>query len=165
MGDELAQKRSKQTWLERLYYQFPPRLAKNSYIYNEILNERRNIKIASKFDHEYNFYENRNEKEVMQSSFTFNVPPTIVPKQLLEMILAKRATIMNIRNERTSEYVLKVSGQDEFLVGNNELVQFQYIQDCLTKDIIPTLVTLPKEKVPGIYIYIFQNIQILFHNS
>lgn len=151
LGDEIAQQRTKKSWLERLYYQFPSRLSKNSCIYNEILKENKNINVASKFDHEYNFYENRNENEIMQSSFTFNISPTIKPRKLLEMILYKRATIMNIRNERANEYVLKVCGQDEFLVGDCELIQFQYIQDCLSRDIMPTLVTLHVNKVPGKY--------------
>lgn len=149
IGDEMAQERSKKSWLERLFYQFPPRLAKNSGIYKEIIKEKKNINVSSKFDHEYNFYDNRNENEIMQSSFTFNVPPTIKPRDLLEMIWYKRATIMNIRNERANEYVLKVCGQDEFLVGDTELLQFQYIQDCISRNIMPTLVTLHIEKVPG----------------
>lgn len=149
LGDEVAQQRSKKSWLESIYYQFPSRLAKNSCMYNEILKENKNINVTSKFDHEYNYYEKRCENELMQSSFTFNVPPTIKPRKLLEMILFKRATIMNIRNERANEYVLKVCGQDEFLVGDCELIQFQYIQDCISKDIMPTLVTLHVNQVPG----------------
>ncbi|XP_023030262.1 phosphatidylinositol 3-kinase 92E [Leptinotarsa decemlineata] len=148
MGEEFAQARSKQTWVDRLFYQFPPRITKNSYILNETLSENRNINISTKFDHELDFNEKRTEKEIMQSSFTFNVPPTINPKKLLEMILYKRATIMNTRNERVSEYVLKVSGQDEFLVGDNEIIEYQYIQDCLTRDIMPTLVTMHVDRVP-----------------
>ncbi|KAJ8947735.1 hypothetical protein NQ318_017997 [Aromia moschata] len=91
MGEEMAQERSKQTWQERLYYQFPPRILTSSYILSEIKNENRNIKIASKFDHEYDYYEPENRS-----------------------------------NER----------------------EFQYIQDCLSKDITPTLVTLHVDRVP-----------------
>lgn len=86
----------------------------------------------------------------MHSSFIFNVFPSIKPRKLLEMFLFQRATtIMNIRNERTNEYVLKVCGQDDFVVGDCELIQFQYIQDCISRDIMPTLVTLYFNQVPG----------------
>lgn len=35
------------------------------------------------------------------------------------------------------------------MIGDNiPLIQFNYIQDCLAKDIIPTLVTLSKQSVP-----------------
>ncbi|KAJ8980774.1 hypothetical protein NQ317_016025 [Molorchus minor] len=151
MGDEMTQRRSKQTWQERMFYQFPPRILTNSHILNEIKNGNGCIKIASKFDHEYDYCESENrfnEKEVMQSSFTFNVPLTIRPRKLLEMILFKRATILNRRNDRPSEYILKVCGQDEFLVGDFEIIQFQYIQDCISKDITPTLVTIHIDRVP-----------------
>ncbi|CAH1990801.1 unnamed protein product [Acanthoscelides obtectus] len=142
LGDEIAQIRSKQTWLEKLHYQFPPRIAKHSYILKETLNEKKNIKIASKFDHECSVY------DIMQSSFTFNVSPTISPRELLEMILAKRATIMNIRTDRASEYILKVCGQDEFLVGDFHIIEFQYIQECISKGVTPTLVTYHVDDVP-----------------
>ncbi|KAJ8946954.1 hypothetical protein NQ314_008755 [Rhamnusium bicolor] len=151
MGDDIAQVRSKQTWQEKLNYQFPPRISTNSYILTETMNENKFIKIASKFDHEYDYCESENrsnEKEVMQSSFTFNVPPSIRPKKLLEMILSKRATILNRRNERATEYILKVCGQDEFLFGEYEIIQFQYIQDCISKDLTPTLVTVHVDRVP-----------------
>lgn len=153
LGDEIAQLRTKASWFERLNYQFPPRLAKGSHIYNETLKEKKKINVTSKFDHEYTFFENRNENEIMQSSFTFNIPPTTLPKELLEMILYKRATIMNKRNEFPNEYILKICGQDEFLYGDFELIEFQYIQDCLSREIMPTLITLHVNKVPGMVIF------------
>ncbi|KAG5883732.1 hypothetical protein JTB14_024233 [Gonioctena quinquepunctata] len=161
MGDELAQARLKQTWVERLNYQFPPRISKQSYILNETLNENRNINISTKFDYELNHF----EKEIMQSSFTFNVPPNIKPKKLLEMILYKRATILNKRNERVSEYILKVCGQDEFLFGDNEIIEFQYIQDCLSKDIIPTLVTIHVDRVPVFQSNDYESLDIFEHKK
>ncbi|CAH1115060.1 unnamed protein product, partial [Psylliodes chrysocephalus] len=41
MGDELAQQRQKQTWVDQLNYQFPPRISRQSYILIETLNEKR----------------------------------------------------------------------------------------------------------------------------
>lgn len=151
IGEEIAENRKKQTWQEKLFYQFPPRISTTSFILTEYVKENKFIKIASKFDNEYdNYSENRsNEKDIMQSSFTFNVPPNIKPKKLLEMILAKKATILNRRNERTNEYVLKVCGQDDFLVGEYEIIEFQYIQDCISREITPTLVTVHVDRVPG----------------
>uniref|UniRef100_A0A6P7GNJ1 Phosphatidylinositol 4,5-bisphosphate 3-kinase catalytic subunit delta isoform-like n=1 Tax=Diabrotica virgifera virgifera TaxID=50390 RepID=A0A6P7GNJ1_DIAVI len=167
MGDELAQHRAKQTWVDRLKYQFPPRLLYDSYVLEQEIN--RNIKISTKFDHEYDFYEKKNEKEIMQSSYTFNVPAVINPKQLLEMFLAKRATTLNIRNERVSEYVLKVCGQDEFLIGDNKIIEFQYVQDCISRNIMPTLITLHIDKVPVFKINDYESLEIFenkkFHSA
>ncbi|XP_072379319.1 phosphatidylinositol 4,5-bisphosphate 3-kinase catalytic subunit beta isoform isoform X4 [Diabrotica undecimpunctata] len=167
MGDELAQHRSKQTWVDRLKYQFPPRLLHESYVLEQAI--KRHIKIATKFDHEYDFYEKKNEKEIMQSSYTFNVPAVIKPKKLLEMFLSKRATTLNIRNERVSEYVLKVCGQDEFLIGDNKIIEFQYVQDCISKNIMPTLITLHIDKVPVFKSNDYESLEIFenkkFHSA
>ncbi|KAJ3643840.1 hypothetical protein Zmor_026526 [Zophobas morio] len=137
LGDEIAVKRGKYTWLEKLYYQFPPRLCPRNKNFPETLSQKKNIKISTKFD----------DNEV---SFTFNVSPFIKPNKLLELILAKKANILNKRNESYHDYVLKVCGQDEFLVGDHQIIQFQYIQDSLSKDITPTVVTVRIENVPVI---------------
>jgi phosphatidylinositol-4,5-bisphosphate 3-kinase len=138
LGDEIAQKRSKYTWLEKLYYQFPPRLCPKNKILPETWNHRK-IKIATRFENNEN-------------SFTFSVSPLIKPNKLLEMILVKKANILNIRNERCNDYVLKVCGQDEYLVGDHHIIQFQYIQDSLSRDITPIVVTVQVDNVPGMLI-------------
>jgi len=45
--------------------------------------------------------------------------------------------------------MLKICGQEEYLIGDKiPLIQFSYIQDCLAKDMMPTLVVLSKQSVP-----------------
>lgn len=77
------------------------------------------------------------------------MPYTIKPEKLLEHILNKKATLLNIRGEKVCDYVLKVCGQDEFLVGDYKIIQFQYIQDCIAREVVPTLVTVSRESVPS----------------
>lgn len=142
LGDEIIKERSNKKWEDRLFYQFPPRLAS----YKEF---KEPFKIISKFEQSYCDSENRaNDKEVLHSSFSFNVLPTMRPIELLENILGKRATLLK-RHERSSEFVLKVCGQDEYLVGDYPLIKFQYIQDCLSRNVTPTLVTVHKDHVPS----------------
>lgn len=45
------------------------------------------------------------------------------------------------------DFTLKVCGQEEYLIGDYPLIQFSYIQDCLAKDVTPTLVTLSRNSV------------------
>ncbi|XP_064211138.1 phosphatidylinositol 4,5-bisphosphate 3-kinase catalytic subunit delta isoform [Tribolium castaneum] len=135
LGDDITQKRLKYTWLEKLYYQFPPRLCPKSKIFPETLDQKKNIKITTRF-------------EDNENSFTFNVSPYIYPNKLLEMILAKRSNVLKIRYDRCNDYVLKVCGQDEYLVGDHQLIQFQYIQDSLSTDVTPIVVTVRVNKVP-----------------
>lgn len=91
----------------------------------------------------------------MQSSFRFSVPFTIKPSKLLEMVLNKKATSFNIKGEKPSDYVLKVCGQDEYLVGDYDLIQYQYIQDCVAREAVPTLVTVALNTVPSKSIFYF----------
>lgn len=72
----------------------------------------------------------------------FHIPHTTTPHQLLVMILNKRANTLMSRGERPNDFTLKVCGQEEYLIGDYPLIQFSYIQDCLARDITPTLVTL-----------------------
>lgn len=60
----------------------------------------------------------------------------------MEKILNKKETNLQIKGEKTYDYVLKVCGQDEFLVGDYEFIQFQYIQDCIAREVVPNLVTV-----------------------
>lgn len=69
------------------------------------------------------------------------------PIQLLAMILNKKALNLNTRGEHVNDYVLKVCGQEEYLVGDCPLIQFVYIQEALSRDIIPTLVAVSVDSV------------------
>ena len=46
-----------------------------------------------------------------------------------------------------NDFTLKVCGQEEYLIGDYPLIQFSYIQDCLAKDVTPTLVTSSRDSV------------------
>lgn len=48
LGDAIAQKRTKYTWQEKLYYQFPPRLCEPPV--GLFGSDRQNVKIATKFE-------------------------------------------------------------------------------------------------------------------
>lgn len=53
LGDDIVQRRMKMTWLEKLYYQFPPRIAPLCKALQVTLNQllqNGNINIASKFE-------------------------------------------------------------------------------------------------------------------
>lgn len=84
-----------------------------------------------------------------------------LPSKLIEMVLNKKANLLNVRGEKPSDYVLKVCGQDEFLVGDYPLIEFQYIQDSIARDIVPTVVTISVKSVPSMK-GVVRLIQILF---
>lgn len=44
--------------------------------------------------------------------------------------------------------MLKVCGQDEYFVGEHPLIQYEYIQDFVSRDLTPTLVMVSKNVIP-----------------
>lgn len=138
LGDDVALGRQKKSWMEKVHYQFPSRLAPAPTVPKniEIRLKDGNIVLVTKFENS-------------ETAFTFQIAHTTTPPELLEIILNKRANTLNTRGEQPNDFTLKICGQEEYLIGDNiPLIQFNYIQDCLAKDIIPTLVTLSKQSVP-----------------
>jgi phosphatidylinositol-4,5-bisphosphate 3-kinase catalytic subunit alpha/beta/delta len=122
LADEISHKRGSMTWLEKIAYQFPPKLAKTDEMPETVRGRLRNdhFVIVTKFHNINN-----------DVSFTFNVPYYTTPNKLLDMILTKMQLTkmtMSEKNKRTADYILKVCGQDEYLFGDHKLIQFLYIQ-------------------------------------
>ncbi|XP_076669715.1 phosphatidylinositol 3-kinase 92E isoform X4 [Andrena cerasifolii] len=135
LGDEVAMARQKKSWMEKVRYQFPTRLAPTAAIPKNIECRLKdgNIVLVTKFEN-------------TETAFTFQISHTTTPYQLLVSILNKRAnTLMSFGHP--NDFTLKVCGQEEYLIGDYPLIQFSYIQDCLAKDVTPTLVTSSRDSV------------------
>jgi phosphatidylinositol-4,5-bisphosphate 3-kinase catalytic subunit alpha/beta/delta len=63
------------------------------------------------------------------------------PMRLLQLALNKVSYTKN-KSEDPCNYLLKVCGQQEFLVGDQALVNFTYIHDALSRDIVPVVVVV-----------------------
>lgn len=77
---------------------------------------------------------------------------TTTPDQLMMQILNKRAMTLKTRNEKCSDFTLKVCGREEYIVGPHPLIDFAYIQDSLSQDLNPILIAVSKFNVPGSYL-------------
>lgn len=73
----------------------------------------------------------------------------MTPDELMSDVLKKAALKYQSKGEMPSDFVFKVRGQEEYLVGNVPLVEFVYIQESLVKDEMPTLIVVNIRKVPG----------------
>lgn len=51
------------------------------------------------------------------------------------------------KSEDPINYLLKVCGQQEFLIGDQALVNFTYIHDALSRDIVPVVVVVSADIV------------------
>ncbi|KRT83788.1 hypothetical protein AMK59_4719, partial [Oryctes borbonicus] len=94
---------------------------------------KRDIVVTIKFNH-------------LDNKISLSVSPETYPELLLEKYLEKMANRLNIR-ENVDNYVMKVYGQDEYLIGNYQLIEFQYIQEAISNDVIPVLLVVKKSDI------------------
>ncbi|KAH8409752.1 hypothetical protein KR222_004019 [Zaprionus bogoriensis] len=121
--------RSKYTWQQRLLYEHPLRLA-NSTAMPELIRQRHP---TSAF-----LIVVKNEND--QSTFTLSVLEHDTPLTLIENTLQKMNRSQMKMNDRANDYILKVSGRDEYLFGDHPLIQFLYIQETLSDAAVPNVV-------------------------
>ncbi|KAH8278942.1 hypothetical protein KR018_011586 [Drosophila ironensis] len=127
--DTIELERSAFTWQQRLLYEHPLRLA-NSTKMPDLIRERhptRTFLIVVK-----------NEND--QSTFTLSVNEQDTPLTLTESSLQKMNRSQMKMNDRASDYILKVSGREEYLLGDYPLIQFLYIQEMLSDTAVPNVV-------------------------
>nr|XP_022907614.1 phosphatidylinositol 4,5-bisphosphate 3-kinase catalytic subunit delta isoform [Onthophagus taurus]XP_022907621.1 phosphatidylinositol 4,5-bisphosphate 3-kinase catalytic subunit delta isoform [Onthophagus taurus] len=123
-GEDTAKDRQQLTWEQKLMYYYSPRIG----IPNTITKQK--FMVSIKIDKD--------------KSFSFNVPRDMYPEKLLQICLDKRASNLNIHDVYVEKYVLKVFGQNEYIIGSYPLIEYQYIQEELLKDAYPVLVLVNK---------------------
>ncbi|XP_046964995.1 phosphatidylinositol 4,5-bisphosphate 3-kinase catalytic subunit delta isoform [Vanessa cardui] len=136
LAEESLIKRAQSTQLERLRYHCPPRLADHPTVPTTLISHLNNncfILVTKVANTEF--------------SFTSNVPVGLTPQQHIETILRKKANSLNMRGEHPRNYVLKVCGREEYLLGDHPLIQFLYIQEMLSRDGVPQVMTVSMDKI------------------
>lgn len=117
LGEETSYMRSKMNLLDKLLYHYPLRLAKSPQMPDIIRVRLQNdgFFVAVKLENE--------------TSFGMMVKFEYTPEELKEITFQKmNRTNMAADKLRTKDYILKVSGRDEYLFGNYPLCQFTFIQ-------------------------------------
>lgn len=127
--DNIKIERSKYSWQQRLLYEHPLRLA-NSTTMPELIRQRHP---SSAF-----LIAVKNEND--QSTFTLSVVENDTPLSLIDSTLQKMNRSQMKMNDRAADYILKVSGRDEYLFGDHPLIQFLYIQEALSDAAVPNVV-------------------------
>lgn len=174
LSEEVSKERKTYTWLQKMKYQFPPRLIFTPVEQQMLSNHSPLPKklrdghfvVVVKFENNDVSYRkfiiqlpqkkktslNANILQFcviyLQSTFTFNVPVTGTSDHLLRLILNKRATNFLKKNEVISDFVLKVCGKEEYIYGDNKLIEYAYIYESLTQNKTPTLIVISIHNVP-----------------
>lgn len=128
--EEVAGERERQEWKSKMLYKFPERLANSpdlpSIISNKIVGGL--VKIVIRF-----------EKD--ETSFTFQITKDTLPIDLLHKVLSKKGNTTG-KQEEVKDYVLKVVGQEEYLISDHPIFQYKYIQSMISQGKHPQLVTV-----------------------
>ncbi|XP_018496973.1 phosphatidylinositol 4,5-bisphosphate 3-kinase catalytic subunit alpha isoform [Galendromus occidentalis] len=76
------------------------------------------------------------------------VPVTVdmTPQSLLSRTVASCASASRIDFEK-EPHLIKVCGMNQYLLGEQRLIQYKYIRECLVKSSVPQLILVPKKKV------------------
>lgn len=137
VADHISKEREHMIWQERLIYQYPPRLSNKIKIPDTILGRFKNKKfmIVSRSENDAN------------SSFTHEVDYELSPTEILKKILNKISHTMNKSHQSYEDYILKICGQDEYIFGENPIIQFLHVQDVLSANGIPSFVIQAKMNV------------------
>lgn len=137
VAERVSTERKKMSWQELLMYQYPPRLAKNINIPQAV---------RGRFNNDKFMIVSRSENDA-NSSFTHEVFYNLSPTQILKKILMKMSHTSNKPHQSYDDYILKICGQDEYIFGDNQIIQFLHVQDMLSSNGIPNFVIQAKTNV------------------
>lgn len=127
LGEEFANKRAAMNRMERIAYQYPPKLVTN-VVLPELVKKR---------------IVNGDFCVVAKSAdmqVTVKIPCKATPDEVIKRILEKKQISANTRNENSNDFILKVCGREEYMFGDHPIINFQYVQDSLSREETPTFV-------------------------
>ena len=110
-AEKIACERRQLDWMGRAMYAYPPEIETTeppSHIKNMAIN------VAVK-----------DNQVSIENKHTFDVPAAAFPEELIVLALEKRGAIMGVLDmDKPGDYVLKIVGQESFLLGNYSLLQY-----------------------------------------
>jgi phosphatidylinositol-4,5-bisphosphate 3-kinase len=129
ISEKMCQERGTMDWRQRMKYLYPERMNTRrplpSFIQKKITRNNLVIEVSS-------------IKGKMCQRFTMKISQTV------QDAISYALSIMDARNtQHPEEFILKVVGQEEFLVGDNLLLDYMYVQECLGNNAIPMFIILP----------------------
>lgn len=127
LGEQVSNKRSGMNRMQRIAYQYPPKLVSSSYV-PELVRKR---------------ISNGDFCVVAKSSdmqVTVKIPCKATPDEVIKRILEKKQISANTRSDNSADFILKVCGREEYIFGDHPIINFQYVQDSLSREETPTFV-------------------------
>lgn len=141
LGEEISSKRSKMSLKEKISYQYPPKLANSDVIPNTV----RSFLLPNNEFHLKALLSNDDF-----TGSTLQVSCSMTPSEFIEFIMQKTSLKMKNFHRNASNYILKICGQEEYIFGDNPLIQFLYIQDELSRGEVPIVVV---KYISDVYVF------------
>lgn len=93
-------------------------------------------------------YQPADEKdEVLASTQTFNVTRNQTVAELKSKMFRKYKGTHPLATGTEDDYILKVTGYKEYLIGSHKILSYDYIRKCLGKKVTPVLSLVPLKEV------------------
>ncbi|XP_041378103.1 phosphatidylinositol 4,5-bisphosphate 3-kinase catalytic subunit beta isoform-like isoform X2 [Gigantopelta aegis] len=141
MCDGFVLSLKRKSWKEILQTKHPPRLRRSSELPEKLNARLENGSVVIDV-----------LVQETGAEYKFRVPamscPDIVVQQILNTWTSSSGQQVDINEPK---YLLKVSGMEEYLFGNNPLQQFKYVYNCLVKKVHPRFCLVPaKDTAPAV---------------
>ncbi|GIY91475.1 phosphatidylinositol 4,5-bisphosphate 3-kinase catalytic subunit beta isoform [Caerostris extrusa] len=124
------------TWEQRVLRQYPLALESNpdlpNYLNDKLLEGKLMVSV---------------EYKASESTFKFYVPPSYNAKELVSLVVKKKGPSIGLDTEYVNNFLLKICGVEEFLIGPYPISQYKYIRECLASDKTPELILVTTEMV------------------
>lgn len=136
--------RSQLTWEEKLMYCSPPDLEGSLDRSNPLVGERLSSQ-GTFYIHVYYAGAGKDPQRFMLQATPYEQLNDLLKKALYRV---QRASGPERDQGNGEDYILKVCGVDEFLLGSYPLIQYKYIKRSICKNQQPYLALIPKSSVP-----------------
>lgn len=139
MVEQIAIEQSNKDWVAKVQYLYPLNICKEPYFSPEIASKLKDNKLVIPV-----------VVENTQVRYTFRVPVQSFPRELLQLVLQKLELTTGTEQGNPEDFLLKVCGRDEFLIGEYPLSQFQYVRKSIMNEHPPQLSMISNSSIPDI---------------
>ncbi|RWS06961.1 phosphatidylinositol 4:5-bisphosphate 3-kinase catalytic subunit beta isoform-like isoform X1 [Dinothrombium tinctorium] len=134
--EELQSKRLQTSWLEKVHYQYSPRIETSEKIPDYILSrldKDKNLNIEIRF---------WSAKTVRGLSVSYQCS--------VKELIYKGLAVCKLQESDSSspeDYTLKICGQEEYFLTDLPLIQYKYIREMLVANKVPSVIIFPINKI------------------
>lgn len=139
MAQNIAKSKEEMSLIDRIKYHYPCDVGDSDELPEYLAPKLRdgNMVVGIRLDN-------------VDTCFSFSVAHTTTPHQLMTIALQKNATLLGqypIEPNIADGFVLKVSGRQEYLIGDYALSRFLSVRESLAKEVLPSFVAMPSANV------------------